>query len=68
MYLKGRIRVLERKVQINKNETNQCATIAGKAKKDPDIPRREAKEHSGLVTQLHRRLDRLERLESAQSD
>ena len=67
MYLKGKIQILEREVQINKPKTNKGATVAAKAQKELDIAKREAKELSGVVTQLRRRLDKLEGLGSAGS-
>ena len=62
MYLKGKIQELEPEVQMNKTETNKSATVAAGAEKDLDTAERAAKQLSGLVTQLQRRLDRLEGL------
>ena len=53
---------------MNKTETSKSATVAAKAQKELDIAKRGAKELSGVVTQLQRRLDRLEGLGSAGSD
>ena len=68
MYLKWKIQVWAYDVQINKTETNKSATFAAKAQKEVDGAEREAKELSGVVTQLHRRLERLEVLGSAGSN
>ena len=52
MYLKAKIQVLERDVQINKTETNKSARVAAKAKKQLDIAKGKVKELSGVVTRL----------------
>ena len=55
-------------MQINKTETNKCVTVDTKAQKELDITKREAKVLSSVVTELPRRLDRLEGPGSAGSD
>ena len=67
-YVKGKIQVLERKVQMNKTKTNKSATVAAKVQMEQDIAKREAKELSGVVTQLQRRPDRPEGVRRAGSD
>ena len=62
LYLRGKIWVSESEVQIKTTETNKSATVATKAHKELGIAKREAKELSGVVIELQRRLDRLEGL------
>ena len=68
LYLKRRISDLQRKAQINKIESSQIAAVASVARKELDIARLEAGKQSGVVTKLHRRLDRLQELRSNGSD
>ena len=68
MYLKGKVQVLEREVSINRTETNKSQTVAAEAKKALHIAKREAKELSGVVTELQRRLKKLEGLGLSGSD
>ena len=62
MYLKKKTRDLDREVQISNTETDKRATAASKAPKELDISKTEANELSGMVTELQRRLQRLEGL------
>ena len=68
MYLMGNIQALEREVRIKKTETNESAPVTTKAQKERDIANKEAKQPSGVVTKLRRKLDRPEGLGIAVSD
>ena len=57
-------RNLEGEAQINRIEINKSAAVASKAQKDLDIAKYEAEKLSSVVTELQRRLDRLEHVGS----
>ena len=68
MYLKRKIWNSECQGQISKPEIDKSAAIGAKAQKEPEIARYEAGKLSGVVTKLHRKMNRLEDLRSDGSD
>ena len=59
MYLKRKIRSLEREAEINKIVISKSAAVATKPQKELNIAKFKARKVRGVVSELQRRLDRL---------